>query len=243
MGGTRIAMWSGPRNISTAMMRSWGSREDTYVTDEPFYANYLRNEDAGHPGREEVLEAYPEPWEKVAEWLTGPIPQGKSIWYQKQMSHHLLPGMEGIWLDGLTHAFLIRDPALVVASFSKVVENPELSDLGFEQQSAIFERVRGRTGCVPPVVDSDDILRAPRAMLARLCEALGVSFDEAMLSWKPGPRDTDGVWARHWYGNVEKSSGFQPWKPREVRLEGRGRELEEECRPYYERLAKHKLSL
>lgn len=225
------------------MMRSWGSRPDTFVSDEPFYAHYLRERDVDHPGRDEVLETYPEPWEEIASKLTGPIPEGKSIWYQKQMAHHLLPGMEGAWLDELTHAFLIRDPALVIASYSRIVDRPVLSDLGLEQQVAIFERARDATGSIPPVLDSADILRDPEAMLRKLCTMLEVPFHDEMLSWAPGPRPTDGVWAKHWYGAVEQSTGFQPWKPRDVHLEGALQDLERECRPFYEILARHKLTV
>lgn len=235
-------MWSGPRNISTALMRSWESRQDTFVSDEPFYAHYLRETGVDHPGRDEVIESCPDSWDTVAARLTGPIPAGKAIWYQKHMSHHMLPGMMGPWMDSLTHAFLIRDPAAVVASFSRVVDQPVLADLGFEQQVAIFERVRARIGAVPPVVDSDDILRDPAGMLAALCERLGVPFDDAMLHWRPGPRETDGIWAKHWYGAVEESTGFQPWTPRETLLDQRGEALAAECRPFYETLAAHKLT-
>lgn len=234
-------MWSGPRNISTALMRSWDSREDTVVTDEPFYANYLRETGVDHPGRDEVLEAHPEPWEVIAERLTGAIPDGKSIWYQKHMSHHLLPEMTGPWLDRLTHAFLIRDPAAVVASFSRVVNEPVLADLGLVQQVAIFERVREREGATPPVIDSDDLLRNPRAMIVALCRQLSVPFDEAMLSWEPGPRSSDGIWSKYWYDSVERSTGFEPWERREINLEGRLRALADECDPYYRTLAAHRI--
>lgn len=243
MSGIRIAMWSGPRNISTALMRSWGSRRDTFVTDEPFYAHYLRETGIEHPGREEILEACPDSWETIADWLIGPIPGGSTIWYQKQMSHHLLPEMIGPWLDHLTHAFLIRDPAAVIVSFSRVVEEPVLSDLGLEQQVAIFERVREKTGSVPPVVDSDDLLRNPREMLQALCERLGVPFDDSMLQWAPGPRETDGIWARHWYQSVERSTGFQPWKRRDMHLDDCSGSLAEQALPYYEALSAHKLTI
>lgn len=236
-------MWSGPRNISTAMMRSWGSRADTHVTDEPFYANYLRETGVDHPGRDEVCSSDTASWQEVAGRLTGPVPDGKPIWFQKHMSHHLLPGMEGDWLEELTHAFLIRDPALVIASFSKVVEDPDLSDLGLVQQQSLFERVRDRTGRIPPVIDAEDVLRNPRAILERLCASLGVPFDQAMLHWEPGPRATDGIWAKHWYGSVEKSTGFEPWTPRTVDLDARGRALEKRCRPHYDALAVHRITI
>lgn len=236
-------MWSGPRNISTALMRSWGRRSDTFVTDEPFYPHYLRQTRVDHPGAEEVTASDRRSWQEVAEWLTGPIPNGSQIWYQKQMTHHMLDGMLGDWLEELDHAFLIRDPALVIASFSKVVESPTLGDIGFERQTEIYEEITSRTGRRPPVVDSDDLLKDPEGILRSLCRALEVEFEPAMLSWEPGRRDTDGVWAKHWYASVENSSGFQPWSPREVELGPAMREVERAARPLYERLAEHRLGV
>ncbi len=243
MNGTRIAMWSGPRNISTALLRSWGSRTDTFVTDEPFYPHYLRETGVGHPGRGEIIERYPEDWAAVAVWLSGPIPQSKAIWYQKHMSHHLLPDMMGRWLDRLTHAFLIRNPAAVIASFSRVVKEPVLADLGLEQQLRIFEHVRGASGAIPPVIDSDDVLKDPDGALRALCSRLGVPFDDSMLRWESGPRSTDGIWAKYWYASVERSTSFQPWKMREHDLNPRQRDLLGQCLPYYEALAAHKLTI
>lgn len=234
-------MWSGPRNISTAMMRAWGSRPDTFVTDEPFYPNYLRQTGIDHPGREEVIDSDGRSWEEVAAWLIGPVPEGYTIWYQKHMTHHILDGMLDDWLDSIDHAFLIRDPALVIRSFAKVVEEPTLADIGLERQLLIFEEVARRSGKLPPVLDCDDILRNPRRILRLLCEALEVPWSGRMLAWEPGPRATDGVWARYWYSNVEESTGFQPWTLRDTTLSGPLLELEREARPYYEKLAVHRL--
>lgn len=236
-------MWSGPRNISTAMMRSFGARSDTHVTDEPFYATYLRNTDVDHPGRDEILEAYPEDWKSVARWLTGPVPQGKAIWYQKHMTHHILPGMEREWMDELDHAFLIRDPAAVIASFSKVIPDPDESDIGLEQQVEIFEGVRSRAGRIPPVIDADDVLADPEGVLRLLCRALEIEFEPSMLRWEPGPRPTDGIWAKYWYESVNQSTGFQPARNRTIELSPSLRELEATCRPYYETMAAQRLGV
>ncbi|MCH9651094.1 MAG: HAD family hydrolase [Deltaproteobacteria bacterium] len=234
-------MWSGPRNISTAMMRSWGARSDTFVCDEPLYAHYLRETQLDHPGRDEVLAAHEQDWRVVAQWLLGPIPQGKSIFYQKHMAHHLLPEVGREWLSSLSHCFLIRDPLEMLTSLMQVTPRPELSDTGLPQQWELFERVRRTTGSPPPVLDSKDILENPHGMLTRLCESLGVPFRESMLSWKPGPRDTDGVWAKHWYSTVAQSSGFKPFVPKDLSLPEPLKEVHRQCVEYYQKLHSHRL--
>lgn len=237
----RIAMWSGPRNISTTLMRAFGARPDTAVADEPFYAHYLLATGIDHPGRDEVIARHETDWRKVAAWLTGPVPGGRRVFYQKHMSKHLLPGIGRDWLDSLTHAFLIRDPAEMLASFARVVAEPALADTGLPEQVDLFERVADRLGHAPPVVDARDVLTDPPAVLARLCDALGLDYSDAMLGWPAGRRDTDGAWAPHWYAAVERSTGFGPPPPRVTSLpEPLGRVLDE-CRPHYERLAAHRL--
>jgi hypothetical protein len=232
----RIAMWSGPRNISTAMLRSFGSRPDTYVTDEPLYAHYLMVTGIAHPGRDEIIAAHEPDWRKVAAWLTGPVPGGRPIWYQKHMAHHLLPMIERGWLDALTHAFLIREPDEMVASLLRTYPEAALADTGLPQQNEIFDRVADRLGRAPPVVLASDVLKDPRAQLAALCEALGIPFLEAMLAWPAGPRETDGVWAPYWDAAVEASAGFEPYRRRHVELDDAQASLVDECRPYYEKL-------
>jgi hypothetical protein len=211
-----IACWSGPRNISTAMLRSWGSRDDTYVTDEPLYAHYLLEHGLEHPGREEVLACHESDAAKVIAWLTGPVPGGKRIWYQKHMAHHLLPDVPRGWLDEVRHCFLIREPREMLASLAKVLPHPALPDTGLPQQLEILGRERSRLGRTPPIVDARDVLEQPRRTLDLLCTALAVPFQERMLSWPPGARDTDGVWAKHWYDTVERSTGFEPYRPKQV---------------------------
>ena len=238
----RIAMWSGPRNISTAMMRSFGSRPDTTVSDEPLYAHYLKATGIRHPGREEVLASQPTDWQEVAAQLTGPVPGGKSIWYQKHMAHHLLPMIGRDWLDRLTHAFLIREPVEMLVSLVKTYPDAGLADTGLPQQCEIFDRVADRLGRAPPVVLARDVLKNPRALLTKLCAALGVDFLPQMLAWEPGRRATDGVWAPHWYAAVEASTGFEPWRPKHVDLPAPLRPLMDECRPWYEKLYALRLS-
>lgn len=234
-------MWSGPRNISTAMMRSWGSRADTAVVDEPLYAHYLEATGAPHPGRDEVIAHHDADWRRVIDDLVGPVPGGRAIWFQKHMAHHLLPGIDRAWLGRVTNAFLIRDPREMLISLAKVTPNPHLDDTGLPQQVEIFELVRARTGRIPPVVDARDVLLDPSEVLTRLCTALGVPFDRAMLAWAPGRRDTDGIWAKHWYAAVERSTGFEPYVPRKDPLPPHLEPLLEQCRPLYERLHLHRL--
>ncbi len=196
-------MWSGPRTLSTALMRSFGNRPDTVVVDEPLYGYYLAATGSSHPGRSEILASMPTDWAEVVRQLAyGELPPGKTVYYQKHMTHHLLAEVDRDALSGLRHAFLIRDPRRLLASYAKVRATPTLADLGLEQQVEIYRRFGG------PVIDAADIAATPRAALEALCEALAIPFDEAMLSWPPGPRPYDGVWARHWYANVWTSTAF-----------------------------------
>jgi hypothetical protein len=238
----RLAMWSGPRNVSTAFMRSWENRPDTVVIDEPFYAHYLLATGLEHPGREEVIAKHESDWRRVVDALLAPLPPGASVLYQKQMSHHLVPDMGREWLGEMTHAFLIRDPAPMLVSLEDKLGGFELEATGLPQQVEIFEFVERRTGRAPPVIDSADLLAAPEPTLRALCAALDIPFSARMLQWPPGPRATDGVWARHWYQRVARSTGFEsPEVAPPPRLTGRLAEFDARCRPLYERLRAHRL--
>jgi len=234
--GHRIAMWSGPRTVSTALMRSFEHRPDTVVVDEPLYAFYLARTGVDHPGRDEVIASMPADWRTVLTQLAAdPVPGGAPVYYQKHMTHHLLPEVDREALRPLRHAFLIRDPRQLLASYARVRSEPVLADLGLEQQLEIFRLVGG------PVVDAADILRRPAVMLEALCDALGVPFDPAMLSWPAGPRDTDGVWAPHWYDGVWRSTGFGPYRPATTELPPELEPLAERCRPFYEEMSAHRI--
>ncbi len=237
----RIAMWSGPRNISTAMMRSFENRSDCTVTDEPLYAHYLRATGVDHPGREEVIAHHEPDWRVVVRTLLGPVPGGRPVWYQKHMAHHLLPTIERAWVAGLTNCFLIRDPAEVITSFIKIAPDPRPEDLGLPQQLELFEAERKRTGVTPPVIDGADALRDPRATLGALCVRIGIPFEERMLSWPPGRRASDGIWAKHWYASVEKSTGFEPYRPKGEEVPARLRGVHQECAGLYESLRGHRI--
>lgn len=237
----RIAMWSGPRNISTAMMRSWANRSDTYVCDEPLYAHYLQQTGLDHPGAAEIMEHHETDWRSVVEWLLGEIPENKSIFYQKHMAHHLLEDIGRDWLNEVVHCFLIRDPREMLTSLIHNIPNPTLADTGLLQQVELFDTVRDKTGRIPPVLDSKDVLENPEAMLRTLTQAVGVTFDQAMLSWTPGTRQTDGIWAKYWYANVEKSSGFQSYKPKNDQVPDRLKEVHAQCVDCYGKLHAHRL--
>src|SRR5262245_22503788 len=232
----RLAMWSGPRNISTAMMRSWGNRDDTIVVDEPLYAHYLFHTKKDHPGAAAVIAAGPTDWREAVAQLTGPIPGGKAIYFQKHMTHHLVPHIDRAWLGKVTNAFLIRHPREVITSFIKIVPRPSLEDVGFVQQADIFTWVRNHTKTMPAVVDARDVLDNPRRTLGRLCDALGVEFQEAMLSWAPGLRRTDGVWAPHWYKEVEPTTGSNPYTRKPDQVPVSLDDLYEGCLEFYEML-------
>ena len=223
------------------MMRAWGNRNDTIVIDEPFYAYYLKVTGIEHPGADEVIASGETDWRKVVAHILGPIANSKQIFFQKQMTHHLLPEIDHEWLAAVTNCFLIRDPREVISSYIKKREDPALEDLGFVQQAEIFDFVRTRINAVPPVVDAKDVLQDPERTLRLLCEAIGVEFSKSMLSWPPGLRDTDGIWAKYWYGEVAKTTSFQPYRPRHCELPEKLHELYERCRNCYEKLYQHRL--
>jgi hypothetical protein len=241
----RIAMWSGPRNISTAMMRAFGARADCAVSDEPFYGAYLHATGLDHPLRAEVIASQPNDWRDVVAALTGPAPGGKAIWYQKHMTHHMIDGFGRDWTDQVVNAFLIRAPEPVLASYAKKRADFTLQEIGLPAQLALFERAADRLGRAPPVVEGAQVLADPRVALRALCAACGAAFDEAMLTWPPGRRTSDGVWAPAWYEAVEKSTGFGP-PEREAGfadLPDGLKRIAEAARPYYEKLARHRLTI
>ena len=203
----RIAMWSGPRNLSTAMMYAFGNRGDCAVVDEPYYAAYLAMTGLDHPMRAEVLDSQPQDPEKVAAALLGPVPAAKPFYYQKHMTQHMIDGVPRDWMREVTNVFLIRHPARVIASYGAKRENPTLEDIGFRQQAELFDLVAS-WGQKPVVIDSHDIREDPAGKLEQLCDAIGVPFSPKMLSWPQGGHKDDGVWAAHWYGAVWQSTGF-----------------------------------
>jgi hypothetical protein len=238
----RVAMWSGPRNISTALMRSFGARGDTAVVDEPFYAAYLAESGALHPLRAKVLASQPNDWRDVVSGLLGQVPDDKPIFYQKHMTHHMLDRFGREWMGSVRNAFLIRDPRAVLASYVLKRSEVNLEDIGILQQRQLFEHVADRLGAAPPVIEGADVLADPAGMLKRLCAALDIPYRSAMLSWAPGRRATDGVWAPAWYESVERSTGFETCAARSVAaLPDTLRRIADQARPHYELLAEHRL--
>ena len=236
----RIAMWSGPRNLSTALMRSFGARSDTVVSDEPFYGAYLKATGDGQPMKGEVIAAMDCDWHSVAATMSGPATA--PVWYQKHMTHHMTGPVGIADLSGHVHALLIRDPARVIASYAAKREAIVADHLGLRRQREYFDREADRLGHAPPVVDAADILRDPAGVLARLCAGVGIEWDPAMLNWEAGRRATDGVWASHWYGAVEASTGFGAVDERAVELPAEALPVLAECQPHYDYLARHKLA-
>ena len=236
----RIAMWSGPRNISTAMMRAWENRSDCAVIDEPFYACYLNETGADHPCREAVLTSQPTRRETVIEELT--LSEPAPIFYQKHMTHHMPAGCDLSWAAGMRHVFLIRDPAAVIASYLNKMPTVSAEDIGIVRQWELFKTISDLTGTRPPVIDSTDVLNAPEAVLQRLCAALDVPWTEGeMTAWPPGPRPSDGVWARHWYQSVWASTGFVAPRAAAEHGSGPAQSLARAMLPYYEALSVNRL--
>ncbi|MEZ5470720.1 MAG: hypothetical protein R3E90_02995 [Marinicella sp.] len=245
-GLIRIAMWSGPRNISTAMMRSWENRQDTVVVDEPLYGPYLATTGKKHAMYAEIIEHQGKDWRPIVKHLTQELPEyaseNTSIYYQKHMSHHLTNDIELDFVDQLRNAFLLRHPNDVLSSYLRKHPRATPEDLGFPQQVKLFNRIVERTGQTPPILESKDILMAPETMLTKLCNALNVNFDVAMLSWPKGYRDSDGIWAEHWYNKVIESTGFAEYKPKQNQLTPAEQRIADQCLPFYEKLLEHKLT-
>jgi len=237
----RIAMWSGPRNLSTAMMYSFAARGDCAVWDEPFYAPYLAVSGKPHPMAAEIIAAHEADPAKVAARCKGPVPQEQSLFYQKQMPHHMLPGFDVTFMSACTNVFLIRHPARVIASYARKMQSADLADIGFAAQADLFDREANRLGHAPIVIDGFDIRANPRESLSKLCVAIGISFSDKMLSWPAGGHRDDGIWARHWYGAVHRSTGFETAEGPLPALTGEYAALAEAAMPYYSRLAQHKI--
>ena len=237
---TILAMWSGPRNISTAMMYAFGNRPDCIAWDEPFYAFSLLNHGNDHPMRDETIASNETDWTELVARCT--TEQQKPLFYQKHMTHHMLEGRDRDWILKLTNAFLIRDPARVLASYTRKWADVDLRAIGFVEQADIFDRVAQKQGHAPPVIDADDVLADPRRALTKLCDGCGIAFDEAMLKWPAGPKPFDGNWAPHWYNAVWSSTGFSKPKAEPIELPAGLAKIASAARPYYEKMQRFRLA-
>lgn len=240
----RIAMWSGPRNLSTAMMYAFAARSDCAVIDEPFYAAYLSATGLAHPMQQEILDSQPVTAQEVIKQCLGVIPNNKPLFYQKQMTHHMVKGFPRDWLSSLTNVFLIRHPVHVLASYQKKRENPTLEDIGFLQQCELFEHAKAHTETIPTVIDSDDILANPERIISALCERIGIIYQPQMLSWPAGGNKADGTWAPHWYESAWKSTGFKACSRRPLpHLNSDLDKIAQQAMPFYENMLSFKLSV
>lgn len=224
------------------MMRSFGSRSDTYVSDEPFYGCFLKDSGAGHPMRDEVIAAMDCDWGRMMATLKGPTPDGSPVWYSKQMWHHMAGPVGYEDFGGFTHAFLIREPERMIASYQRKRETVAFEGFGMDRQAEFFDRESDRLSHAPPVIEANDVLADPQGVLSKLCAALGIPWDRAMLAWEPGRRATDGPWAPHWYAAVEASCGFGPPETGKVELPDEAQRVADHCRPFYERLARYRIA-
>lgn len=230
----RINIWSGPRNVSTALMYSFAQRSDTRVVDEPLYGHYLRVTDAPHPGADEVMaDMRTDAQQVIDEVILGPC--DRPVLMMKQMAHHLVD-LDRSFLGQTINVLLIRDPVQMLPSLAKNLEVPTLRDTGLALQTELYDELH-RLGQKPPVIDAKQILLNPRHVLGQLCEQVGIGFDASMLHWQAGPRPEDGIWAKHWYHAVHQSTGFQPYREKSEPMPDFLQPLLAECLPHYQRLA------
>ena len=228
---------SGPRNISTALMYSFAQRKDMSVMDEPFYGIYLDKHDVNHPGREEILSTFPLTLDKTLDWIETKSKASEHL-FIKNMGHHLID-MNVSFLADWTNVFLVRDPKQLIASFAEVIPNPKMQDIALQRQAEIFDIITDMTGQSPIVIDSNEVLKDPPKILQKVCDQVGITFDETMLTWEPNEPVVDVPWAKYWYANVQRSSGFQKQKTSSRPLPDRCRPLYESALPFYQKLSKN----
>lgn len=240
---TQIAMWSGPRNLSTAMMYAFGARADCAVWDEPYYAAYLSETGLNHPMRDEILAEWPNDPTQIANKLLGDIPSGKQVFYQKHMTQHMVPAFDRSWMENVTNVFLIRHPARVIASYHAKRESPTLGDIGFREQAELFDQISQHLGHAPIVIDSADIRENPKEMLQALCAAIDLPFEPSMLSWPKGGHPDDGPWAKHWYPAVWNSTGFAGSEGVLPDIDDSLKHVLADALPYFEHLERVKIRI
>ena len=230
-----ISMWSGPRNLSTALMRSFGNRSDvTNVLDEPFYASYLVSTNKDHPMKKEVIQSQ---LTNIDDVKKNCQVANKGITYQKHMTHHIID-KDYSWMNQLINCFLIRNPKMVVHSFMKSWNDGGFEDIGFQQQYDIYKYVQENINDKPIIIDASKLRNDPKRVLSKFCEIVGLEWDEKMLSWSTGLKDYDGVWAKHWYPSVLNSTSFKPESKKQINLSDNEKTIVDRAMPIYEELYK-----
>jgi len=227
-----VACWSGPRNISTALMRSWSSRKDTFVTDEPFYAYYLKETKLKHPQFREIINNYSTNYNEVVNYLINKIPNDKRIWYQKHMAHHILDLKNINWVNNCENCILLRHPKEVISSYSKKNKLNSVEELGYPQQYEIIKYLK-KINRSYIIIDSSELLRNPEKVLSDWCTKINIKFDKSMLKWEKGNHENDGIWWKSWYDNVIKTSGFQKYEKKDINIENKYDSIYNESMKYY----------
>ena len=227
-----VACWSGPRNISTALMRSWSARKDTYVTDEPFYAYYLKETKINHPMRKRIISHYLTEYNEIVNYLTNETPNQKSIWYQKHMAHHLIDLRNIDWIKECENCILLRHPKQVINSYTAKNSLNSVSELGYPQQFEIVKFLK-QSNKRFKIIDSTDLLKNPKEVLLSWCESINITFDKSMLQWKKGSHQNDGIWGKHWYDNVINTSRFQRYQKKDISIENEYDSIYNESMEYY----------
>ena len=231
----KIACWSGPRNISTALMRSWSSRSDSFVSDEPLYAYYLKAKQLKHPMYKEIIDHYPNQYEDVITSLNSEIPNGKQHWYQKHMAHHLIDLSNIDWIKNFENCILIRHPKDVINSYVKKNTLNHIDELGYPQQYKIMEYLDS-IGKKFIVIDSNILLDRPETILSQWCKSIDLEFDSSMLKWEMGNHAQDGIWWKHWYDNVITTTHFQKFSGNQHELDQKYQLIYDEALDYYNKL-------
>lgn len=227
-----VACWSGPRNISTALMRSWSSRKDTSVTDEPFYAYYLKETQIKHPMHEKIINRYLSDYDEIVDYLINKVPNQKHIWYQKHMAHHLINLTKIDWIKKCENCILLRHPKEVISSYTAKNKLNSITELGYPQQFEIAKFLKESNQRFK-IIDSEDLLKNPKEVLFDWCESINIKFDESMLQWKKGSHLNDGIWWQHWYNNVIKTSGFRKYQKKDISIENKYDSIYNESMKYY----------
>ena len=234
-----VSCWSGPRNISTALMRSWSSRKDTFVTDEPFYAYYLKKTKLKHPFYKEIINKYSSNYDEVVNYLINRIPKDKKIWYQKHMAHHIFDFNNIEWVNNFENCILLRHPKEVISSYSKKNKLNTVEELGYPQQYEIIKYLK-KINKSYVIIDSSELLKNPEKVLSNWCMKINIKFDKSMLRWEKGNYVSDGIWWESWYDNVIKTTGFREYEKKDINIENKYDSIYNESMKYYSYLKEAK---